>query len=95
MTKAELVAALAAATSLPHQDIHACIDALMREIKTDILAGKTVELRGFGTFEVKRRKGRQRARNPKTGDIVSVEDHGAAIFRPGRDLKRSAWGSKK
>ena len=52
---------------------------------------QTVELRGFGTFEVKLRKGRKRARNPKTGAIVSVEDHGVASFRPGRELKKAAW----
>jgi nucleoid DNA-binding protein len=47
------------------------------------MTGKTVELRGFGTFEVKKRKGRKRARNPKTGENVAVKDHGVATFRPG------------
>jgi integration host factor subunit beta len=50
-----------------------------------------VELRGVGTFEVRTRKGRSKARNPKTGEIVSVEDHGVAAFRPGRELKTTAW----
>jgi integration host factor subunit beta len=60
------------------------------EIKDAILAGKTVELRGFGTFEVKKRKGRQRARNPKTGEIVAVKDHKVAAFRPDRELNKGA-----
>jgi len=91
VTKAELIEALHAGRSLNRKDIHGLIDALFEEIKAAILAGKTVELRGFGTFEVKLRKGRKRARNPKTGAIVSVEDHGVASFRPGRELKKAAW----
>lgn len=91
VTKAELIEALHASTSLNRKEIHGLIDALFEEIKGAILSGKTVELRGFGTFEVKLRKGRKRARNPKTGAIVSVEDHGVAAFRPGRELKNAAW----
>lgn len=91
VTKAELIEAIHASTTLNRKDIHGLIDSLFEEIKGAILSGKTVELRGFGTFEVKLRKGRKRARNPKTGAIVSVEDHGVASFRPGRELKKAAW----
>jgi integration host factor subunit beta len=91
VTKAELIEALHAGRTMNRKEIHGLIDALFDEIKGAILAGKTVELRGFGTFEVKLRKGRKRARNPKTGAIVSVEDHGVASFRPGRELKKAAW----
>jgi nucleoid DNA-binding protein len=91
VTKAELIEALHADRTLNRKEIHGLIDALFDEIKAAILSGKTVELRGFGTFEVKLRKGRKRARNPKTGAIVSVEDHGVASFRPGRELKKAAW----
>jgi len=91
VTKAELIEALHASTSLNRKEIHGLIDELFDEIKSAILSGNTVELRGFGTFEVKIRKGRKHARNPKTGAIVSVEDHGVASFRPGRELKKAAW----
>ncbi len=94
VTKAELIEALHATSALNRKDIHGLIDALFEEIKGAILQEKTVELRGFGTFEVKLRKGRKRARNPKTGAIVSVEDHGVASFRPGRELKKAAWEIK-
>lgn len=93
-TKAELIEALTSSQGLTRNDVHACIDDLIEEIKRSILAGKTVELRGFGTFEVRRRKGRSRARNPKTGEIVSVEDHGVAAFRLGWELKHQAWSAK-
>lgn len=94
ITKAELIEALHESSSLNRKEIHVLIDSLFEEIKNAVLGGKTVELRGFGTFEVKLRKGRKRARNPKTGEIVSVEDHGVAAFRPGRELKKASWALK-
>jgi integration host factor subunit beta len=96
LTKAELIDALYSSLSpksgTTRKEIHELIDGLFSEIKGSILRGKTAELRGFGTFEVKLRKGRSKARNPKTGEILSVKDHGVAIFRPGRELKQEAWG---
>ena len=94
ITKADLIEAIHTNGVLNRKDVHGLIDALFDEIKGAMLAGKTVELRGFGTFEVKKRKGRKRARNPKTGEIVAVEDHGVAAFRPGRELKKGAWSAK-
>ncbi|TFG85475.1 MAG: integration host factor subunit beta [Spirochaetales bacterium] len=90
-TKAELIDALHERSAISRKDIHALIDGLFEEIKKSILSEKAVELRGFGTFEVRIRKGRKRARNPKTGEPVSVSDHGVAVFRPGRELKVEAW----
>lgn len=91
VTKAELIDALHERSTLGRKDIHVLIDGLFEEIKKAILDEKAVELRGFGTFEVRIRKGRKRARNPKTGEPVSVSDHGVAVFRPGRELKQEAW----
>jgi integration host factor subunit beta len=60
-------------------------------IKEALVKRHVIELRGFGTFEIKIRGGRQKARNPKTGEVVSVNSHGTACFRPGRDLKSAVW----
>jgi nucleoid DNA-binding protein len=91
LTKAELVEALQASQGqLTRKDIHECVDGLLGELKNAMLAGKAVDLRGFGSFEVRRRKGKTRARNPKTGEIAGVEDHGVAAFRPGRELRMQA-----
>ena len=66
-------------------------DEFFEEIKVGLKKDQVIELRGFGTFEVRTRKGREKARNPKTGDLVSVETHGVAIFRPGKELKECVW----
>jgi integration host factor subunit beta len=37
------------------------------------------------------RKGRSKARNPKTGEIVSVDPHFVSVFRPGKEIKQAVW----
>jgi DNA-binding protein HU-beta len=48
--------------------------------------GKNIEIRGFGSFKVKKRKGRV-ARNPRTGEQVQVDEHYVPIFKVSKDLK--------
>ena len=90
-TKAEIVDAIYNKTGSNRKDIRDIVDLFIEEIKAALILNKVIELRGFGTFEVKIRKGRQKARNPKTGEILSVNSHGIAAFRAGRELRRDVW----
>jgi len=90
LTKAEIIENIYPEVNVSKKNIHRIIDLFFEEIKEALLQDKVIELRGFGTFELKTRKGR-RARNPKTGEKVTVENHGVAVFRPGRELKQKVW----
>ena len=89
LTKIDLVESVYLNTKIEKQDVQKVIDNLLEALKSSMSDGKTIELRGFGTFEKRLRKGRAKARNPKTGEIVSVEPHYVAVFRPGRELKNA------
>jgi integration host factor subunit beta len=91
LTKAEIVETLAEKSNVNKKDIHFLVDSIFEEIRQALAGDKIVELRGFGTFEIRTRKGRKKARNPKTGEAIQVSDHGVAVFRPGKELKESAW----
>jgi integration host factor subunit beta len=90
-TKADIVDALYDNTGMDRKDIRKVIDLFFGEIKAALMRRDVIELRGFGTFEIKVRKGRSRARNPKTGETLSVRPHGIVCFRSGRELKQDAW----
>jgi integration host factor subunit beta len=45
-----------------------------------------IELRGFGVFEVKKRKARK-ARNPRTGEAVLVPETSTVSFKAGREIQ--------
>ena len=91
LTKAEIVESISESSGLSKKDIHRVLDSFFENVKEALIEDRVVEFRGFGTFEIRTRKGRERARNPKTGEIVSVKDHGVAVFRPGKELKEAAW----
>jgi len=90
-TKADIVDALYDNTGIDRKGIRKIIDLFFNEVKTALMRRDVIELRGFGTFEIKMRKGRNRARNPKTGETISVRPHGIVCFRPGQELKQDAW----
>ena len=90
-TKADIVDAIYNKTGTSRKEIRDVVDLFLEEVKMALVSRKAIELRGFGTFEIRIRKGRQKARNPKTGETVSVNSHGIVTFRPGRDLKRDVW----
>ena len=91
LTKAAIIENLHNKLGLNRTEIHMVIDELFEEIKDGLKDDRVIERRGFGTFEVRTRKGREKARNPKTGEVVAVDKHGVAIFRPGKELKEFVW----
>ena len=99
LTKAEIIKDIYEAMDpergrLNRDDIHQILDLFFEEIKNGLVEGKTIELRNLGTFEVRTRKGKEKARNPKTGATVSTDDHNVAYFRPGQELKKLLWEQK-
>ena len=95
LTKAEIIETIVEKSNISKEDIHSVFDAVFAEIRDALSKDRVVELRGFGTFEIRMRKGRQKARNPKTGEIIQVNNHGVAVFRPGKELKESTWALRK
>ena len=86
MTKSDLIRKLS--ERFPNmflKDIQVAVDTVFEEIATALAEEKRVELRGFGAFTVRRRKSRQ-ARNPRTNEVVNLEERLALYFRAGKEL---------
>ncbi|MFA6714438.1 MAG: HU family DNA-binding protein [Victivallales bacterium] len=87
MTKRDLVVKIARETGLTQKEITAIIQMTLDGIADEIAAGKTVELRNFGVFEVVVRKSRI-ARNPRKPEkTVIIPDLAAVKFKAGKKLK--------
>lgn len=94
ITKADIVDGIYNKIGLDRKEIRNVVDQFIDEVKAALISHDIIELRGFGTFEIKIRKGRQKARNPRTGEILSVNSHGIAAFRAGRELRQDVWNLK-
>ncbi len=87
MTRSELIEKIAANNPhLYHTDAERIVSTIFNEISDALKAGNRVELRGFGVFSVRTRKPRK-ARNPKTGETVMVEQKAVPFFKAGKLLK--------
>ena len=86
MTKADLVDKVAPRSTLTKKETEVVVNTIFDEIAAALARGEKVELRGFGSFRVRRRKAR-RGRNPKTGALVSVPETRVPFFTVGKDLK--------
>jgi len=95
LTKAQIVEQISDALAMSKEDIHRIVNAFFEELKAALGEDRIVELRGFGTFELRTRKGREGAHNPKTGGKVRTSAHGVVVFRAGKGLKHTAWALRE
>jgi len=88
MTKADLVEEVcdAIGPGVTKKDCAAVVDAFLNAIKRAVSDGRHIEIRGFGTFKVRQRRTRM-ARNPRTGEPVSVPARAVPVFKPSRPFK--------
>ena len=86
MTKADIVDTIASATGLTKVETEAVVDGFISTVINAMKEGKNIEIRGFGSFKVKKRKGRI-ARNPRTGEQVMVGEHWVPLFKVSKEVK--------
>lgn len=86
MTKADIVDNIASATGLTKVETEAVVDGFLATVSQAMKDGRTIEIRGFGSFKVKKRKARM-ARNPRTGEEVFVDEHYVPVFKVSKELR--------
>lgn len=86
MIKADLVRKVAEAADLNLKESEVVVDRLFSAITEILQKGERLELRGFGTFGVRRVKAKV-GRNLATGEPVPIPPYNKPYFKPGIDLK--------
>ncbi len=69
-------------------ELESILDAFNESIKKALIEGRDVELRGFGTFFVKKIKEKFSARNPKTGELIYVPEKNKVRFKSSKKLNK-------
>jgi len=87
MTRSELIERIAQrAPHVPRRELEAIVHAVFDCMAEALVAGRRIELRGFGVFAVRTRRART-GRNPKTGLTVSVPQRRTLSFAAGKELR--------
>lgn len=85
MTKAEIVAEISAKTGIEKQCVLTVVEGLMETIKTSMINGEEVFLRGFGSFIIKHRA-EKTARNISKNTTLIVPAHNIPAFKPSKEF---------
>ena len=86
MTKSDIIKEVAEGTGLTKVEIEAVLEGVILSISDSLRRGVRVDIRGFGSFIVKKRSARD-ARNPATREIVKLQERFIPVFRVSKILK--------
>ncbi len=92
MTKNELVEVVVGRTPhLSKKDIEFVVDTIFESMAQALQRGERIDIRGFGSFQVKVRRARE-GHNPKTGELIHVPTRRRPFFRVAKELKERVGG---
>jgi integration host factor subunit beta len=86
LTKADLIEEVLRISELPRKESETIVETIFESIIDALQKGDKIEIRGFGSFRTRQRRGRI-GRNPKTGEKVEVPAKKIPFFKPSKELK--------
>lgn len=87
MTRAQIAAAISEATGLSKKETEIVVEGFISCVIESLKRNETVEIRGFGTFKNNIKHPRI-ARNPKTGDKISLGKRFIPMFKVSKEFKK-------
>ena len=86
MNKSDLIREVSFRTGLTQMETRSTIDNLVGIITEQVKVGRSVNVRGFGTFKAVSRQARK-AQHPRTRTTISVPQKKVPIFRASPEWK--------
>ena len=86
MTKADIIDEVATATGLTKVETEAVLEGVIQSVINSLSHGERVDIRGFGSFSVKKRSARD-AHNPATREVVKLKERFVPSFKVSKLLK--------
>lgn len=92
MNKSHLIDQLTEATQHSRKEAERIVNVVFASIATALQSGARLDVRGFGSFQVRDRKARQ-GRNPRTGETLLIPAKKVAVFKPSKQLAEQLNGA--
>lgn len=86
MNKKELIRCVSKKTQLSQTNAEAVVEAVFNTISNEISKGNTVQISGFGSFEVRERAARE-GFNLRTKEKITIAASKKPVFKPSKVLK--------
>ncbi|MCD6578004.1 integration host factor subunit beta [bacterium] len=86
MTKNDIVELVARELNVTNVQGKIIVNIIVNELQKSLVKGKRIQIRGLGSFIVKKREKMNR-RHPGTGKIITIPKQKVVRFIPGKNLK--------
>ncbi len=86
MTKADLINMVAEKAGITRVKAETVVNTIFDSMVDALKQDDRIEIRGFGSF-VNRKYDAYQGRNPRTGEVINVEDKKLPFFKVGKELK--------
>ena len=80
MTKLDIINKVSDMTGFSKVETELIFESIIKSIKISLSNGERIDIRGFGSFLIKKRNARK-ARNPATNAIINLEDRYIPKFK--------------
>ncbi|HTE01118.1 MAG TPA: HU family DNA-binding protein [Mucilaginibacter sp.] len=94
MTKAEIIAEISSKTGIEKVDVQETVEAFFKVVKTSMVGGENVYVRGFGSFVVKKRA-KKTARNISKNTAIIIPEHFVPSFKPAKTFVEKVRSGNK
>jgi integration host factor subunit beta len=88
MNKSDLTKILSQERDLPLRKSEEIVDAVFETMIKHLESGNRIEIRGFGSFQIKQYEG-YTGRNPKTGENILIKGKKLPFFKTGKDFREN------
>lgn len=86
MLTKDFIGLIAGASGMKKKDVEHLLSTTNAIIRENLMAGKSIQMQGLGTMEVKTRKERVIV-HPRTGERSAVPSKSQLVFRPVANMK--------
>ncbi len=95
MNKSEIISRLSRENQqLNSKIIEKAVNTLLEQISSSLEKGDRVEIRGFGSYNLRARAARK-SRNPRTGVKLLTTEKKVALFRPAKSMRERVNHQRK
>jgi len=88
MLKKNVVDKISSELSMQKQDVGLAVDIMLETMAKALVEDRRIELRGYGSFSVRKRKSRS-TKNPRTGVMMNIPERQTIHFAMSKSLKEA------
>lgn len=86
LTKADLINRISEKAGITRVKAETVVNTIFDSMVEALMRDDRIEIRGFGSF-VNRQYGSYQGRNPRTGEVIDVEEKKLPFFKVGKELR--------